>query len=96
MMLKLIFRLAYTIILFIEALIIARIVLILINANTDNLFAGWVNNTSEIFISPFAGIIANNLLIDNFVLPLTPIIALVFYIIAAFILSELLKSFSRG
>lgn len=94
-MLKLIFRLAYTAILFIEALIITRIVLILINANTDNLFAGWVKNTSEIFISPFAGITANNLQIDNFALPLTPIIALVFYIIAAFILSELLKSFSR-
>jgi len=94
-MLKLIFRLAYTAILFIEALIITRIVLILINANTDNLFAGWVKNTSEMFISPFAGITANNLQIDNFVLPLTPIIALVFFIIAAFILSELLKSFSR-
>lgn len=94
-MLKLIFRLAYTAILFIEALVITRIVLILINANTDNLFAGWVKNTSEMFISPFAGITANNLQIDNFVLPLTPIIALVFYIIAAFILSELLKSFSR-
>ena len=94
-MLKLIFRLAYTAILFIEALIITRIVLILINANTENLFAGWVKNTSEIFISPFAGITANNLQIDNFVLPLTPIIALVFFIIAAFILSELLKSFSR-
>lgn len=94
-MLKLIFRLAYTAILFIEALIITRIVLILINANADNLFAGWVKNTSEMFISPFVGITANNLQIDNFVLPLTPIIALVFYIIAAFILSELLKSFSR-
>lgn len=94
-MLKLIFRLAYTAILFIEALIITRIVLVIINANTSNLFAGWVKDTSEIFISPFAGITANNLQIDNFALPLTPIIALVFYIIAAFILSELLKSFSR-
>lgn len=94
-MLKLIFRLAYTAILFIEALIITRIVLVIINANTNNLFAGWVKNTSEIFVSPFAGITANNLQIDNFALPLTPIIALVFYIIAAFILSELLKSFSR-
>lgn len=94
-MLKLIFRLLYTAILFIEALIITRIVLILINANTGNLFAGWVKNTSEMFISPFAGITANDLQIDSFILPLTPIIALLFYIIAAFILSELLKSFSR-
>jgi len=94
-MLKLIFRLTYTATLFIEALIITRIVLVIINANTSNPFAGWVKNTSEMFISPFAGIVADNLQIDNFVLPLTPIIALIFYIIAAFILSELLKSFSR-
>lgn len=94
-MLKLIFRLAYTATLLIEALIITRIVLVIINANTSNQFAEWVKNTSEMFISPFSGIAANNLQIDNFVLPLTPIIALIFYIIAAFILSELLKSFSR-
>lgn len=94
-MLKLIFRLAYAGILFIEALIITRIVLIIINASIENPFAEWVKHTSEIFISPFSGITTNNLQIDNFVLPLTPFIALIFYIIAAFILSELVKSFSR-
>lgn len=94
-MLKLIFRLAYAAILFLEALIITRIILTIIHANVENTFANWVQHTSEIFISPFSGITTNNLQIDNFVLPLTPFIALIFYIIGAFILSELVKSFSR-
>ena len=79
----------------IEALVIARIVLSVINANTQNTLVGWLLNTSDIFVNPFNGITANSLQIDNFTIALTPIIALVFYMIAAFVLSELLKSFSR-
>lgn len=94
-MLKLIVKLAYTATMIIEALIIIRIILVLINANLNNAFAGWVTHTSEIFIQPFNGISANSVQIDRFILPLTPIIALLFYIVAAFILSELLRSFSR-
>ena len=55
----------------------------------------WVLNMSDIFIQPFDGIVASNLQINNLVIPLTPVVALLFYIVAAFILSELLKSFSR-
>jgi hypothetical protein len=80
---------------FIEALLITRIILLLINANTSNSFANWVLNMSDIFIQPFDGIVASNLQINNLVIPLTPVVALLFYIVAAFILSELLKSFSR-
>lgn len=94
-MFKLLIRLAYTVTMFIEALIMARIVLSVISANIQNVFVSWVMNYSDIFIKPFEGITSNSLQIDRFSLPLTPIIALVFYIIAAFILSELLRSFSR-
>lgn len=94
-MFKLLIRLAYTVTLFIEALIMARIILSIIGANLQNIFVSWVMNYSDIFIKPFEGITANSLQIDRFTLSLTPIIALVFYIIGAFILSELLKSFSR-
>lgn len=94
-MLKLLFRLVYTLVIFVEALIITRIVLILINADMTNTFASWVFNISDIFITPFDGLISSELIIDKFTLPLTPIIALVFYIIGAFMLSELIKAFSR-
>ena len=94
-MLKLLIRLAYIAIMFIEALVITRIILIIINASTENQFANWVMSISDILIQPFDGIVASTLQINNFSLPLTPIIALLFYIVAAFVLSELQKAFSR-
>jgi hypothetical protein len=56
---------------------------------------GWVMNTSDIFVKPFEGITTNSIQIDKFSFSLTPLITLVFFMIAAFVLSELLKSFSR-
>jgi ABC-type multidrug transport system permease subunit len=94
-MLKLIIRLAYFVVIFIEALVLTRIVLLVINASTQNAFANWVLNTSSTFVEPFEGIVASSLQINNFTLPLTPLIALLFYIILGFVFSELLKSFSR-
>lgn len=80
---------------FVEALVITRIILLLINANTSNSFANWVLSMSDMFVQPFDGIVASNLQINSLVIPLTPVVALLFYIVAAFVLSELLKSFSR-
>ncbi len=94
-MLKLIIRLAYFGIIFVEGLIITRIVLLVINANLENNLANWVFNTSTTFVKPFEGIVTSSLQINNFTLELTPLVALLFYIIIAFVLSELLKSFSR-
>jgi len=94
-MLKLIIRLSYFAVIFLEGLIITRIVLLAINANPENNFANWVFNTSTLFVKPFEGIVTSSLQINNFTLELTPFVALIFYIIMAFVLSELLKSFSR-
>ena len=94
-MLKLIIRLSYFAVIFLEGLIITRIVLLAINANPENNFANWVFNTSTFFVKPFDGIVTSSLQISNFTLELTPFVALIFYIIMAFVLSELLKSFSR-
>ncbi len=93
-MLKVIIRLAYFTVIFVEALVLTRIVLLLINASTQNPFASWVLGSSTMFVQPFEGIVATSLQINNFSLPLTPLVALLFYIILAFVLSELLKSFS--
>ncbi|MFA7628196.1 MAG: hypothetical protein WCY37_02155 [Candidatus Dojkabacteria bacterium] len=94
-MLKLIIRLAYFCVILIEGLIITRIALLGMNANLENNFANWVFNTSTMFVKPFGGIVTSSLQINNFTLELTPFVALLFYIIIAFVLSELLKSFSR-
>lgn len=79
----------------VEAFVITRILLNIFNANFSNAFASWIRSISDIFISPFSGITANGIQIDNTVISLTPFVALLFYIIAAFILSELLKAFSK-
>lgn len=94
-MIKLVIRLAYFSVIIIEALVLTRIVLLLIDASTENAFANWVLSVSSMFVEPFEGIVATSLQINQFSFPLTPLVALLFYIILAFVLSELLKSFSR-
>jgi hypothetical protein len=70
-------------------------VLTVVNANTQNYLAAWVMNTSDMFVNPFDGIVASSIRINNFAMPLTPLVALFVYVLAAFILSELLKAFSN-
>jgi uncharacterized protein YggT (Ycf19 family) len=94
-MLKLLIRLTYTATVLVEALIITRVILSVIKANMQNTIVSWIMNTSDIFVKPFEGITTNTIQIDKFTLSLTPLVALVFFMIAAFILSELLRSFSR-
>ncbi|NMC08772.1 hypothetical protein GYA44_00365 [Candidatus Microgenomates bacterium] len=94
-MFKLLIRLAYFAAIFVEGLIILRIILKLINASLENTFASWVVNMSSMFITPFDGIVSSTLQINKIEIELTSLVALLFYIIAAFVLSELLKSFSK-
>ena len=94
-MLKLLIRLAYFAVISIEGLVILRIVLTIIKANLENSFASWVMHISSMFVDPFDGIVSSSLQINGTEIALTPFVALLFYIVAAFVLSELLKSFSR-
>jgi hypothetical protein len=94
-MLSLLFKILYAADLLIEGSIVMRIILTLVKAKSTNTFVKWIQDMSEIFITPFNGIVADFLKIDNFQIELAPIVALVFYIIIAFILSELVKAFSH-
>ena len=94
-MFKLLFRLLYAITTFAETVIIFRIILKIINADGTNTLVSWVYNLSDYLISPFEGVVAQRMLIDKFQIELTPIIALIFYIIVAFVFSELGRSFKR-
>ncbi len=94
-MMSLLFKFLYAGDLMIEAGIVMRIILDLIKANSTNTYVKWIHDMSSIFIDPFKGIVADSIKIDNFAISLTPIVALVFYIIIAFILSELIKAFSH-
>jgi uncharacterized protein YggT (Ycf19 family) len=95
-MAQLIFRILYTIVTFIQTLLVFRIILRVIGADDTNVFVSWVYNLTETFIDPFRGIVAEEMMIDRFTLELTPVIALVFYAILGFVFAELSKSFRQA
>jgi len=94
-MLKLIIRIAHIAVTLIQGLIITKIILIIINANQNNSLVKWIMDTSPIFIKPFEGIVTSSINIGNFSLPVDSLVALLFYVIVGFVLTELLKSFSK-
>ena len=95
-MLRLIFRLLYTAIAFIEVVLIFRIVLSFMDPDMSNSLVSWVYYLSDIFMMPFKGITAQSMQIESLTIETTPIIALLAYIIIAFILSELVKAFNSS
>ena len=92
---RVLFKLLYIIITFAEGIIIFRIVMSLIGANQANTFVSWVYSTSDVLISPFRGIVADEVYIDKLRIELIPIVSLVFYTIIGFILSELSKTLKK-
>ncbi len=92
---RFIFKLLYIVITFAETVIIFRIVMSLIGANQANSFVSWVYSMSDVLISPFRGIVADEVYIDKLRIELTPIVSLIFYAIIAFILSELSKTLKK-
>ncbi len=67
----------------------------LIGADQSHNFVNWVYSISDIVISPFEGMTAKEIYLNKFRIELTPIIALVFFSITGFILSELSKSINK-
>ena len=86
------FKILYILTTFIETLIVFRIVLKIFNANAQHNYVSWIFDTSDIFISPFNGILSSEICLDKFCTELTPIVALVFFSILGFVLSELSKT----
>ncbi len=95
-MFKLLARIAYTILTLIEALVAIRFVLLLIKANPNNELVALVLKYSEYFVKPFYGITNDVLNVGGIVFDLTSIIALVFYMVLAFVAIELVRAFSHN
>lgn len=94
-MIRLILRIIYIAIMAVEAIVLARIILNIFGSTSTNVYAEWIRGISDIFINPFSGITAESVSLNSLTISLTPFVALLFYIIAAFILSELVKAFSK-
>lgn len=92
---SIIFKLLYILVSFAETLIIFRIIMTIIGADQTHVFVSWVYSISDILITPFKGITVEHIYLDKFKIEVTPIIALIFFSIIGFILSELSKSLKR-
>lgn len=95
-MLSLIFRILYTLSTFLQTLLIFRVILKVINADSTNSIVSWIYNLTDTVIQPFYGIVAEEMMIDRFTIELTPIIAIIFFSILSFVFSELSKSFRQA
>lgn len=94
-MFRVIAKIIYTVLLFIETIVALRFVFLLIKADTGNSIVSWIIDLSNKFVDPFAGITSEILTIAGLQFDLTAIIALVFYMIIAFVVVELIKTFSN-
>ena len=95
MIFRIIGQIIYTILLVIETLISLRFIFHLFGANAGNAFVSWIYNVTEKLISPFIGIINANWSIGSFVIDVDALVALIIYMIAAFVVVELIKVFSH-
>lgn len=95
-MITLIFRILYAVSMFIQTGILFRIILKIIGAEDTNTFVSWIYNITDIVIQPFHGIVAESITIDRFTIELTPLVALLFFFIVSFVLSELAKAFKQS
>ncbi len=92
-MIKLLIRLAYFASIIVQGILGIRIVLIAVDAGTDNAVAYWIKEISDILVSPFQGIVDSTINIWKIQIPSILVLSLVLYVIVSIILSELLKSY---
>lgn len=85
----------YIVSMLVQGVLIVKIILVVIKADMTNQFASLIDRYSNLFVQPFYGLVNSTLEINGAKLPLVFPAALVIYIVASFVLSEVLKTYSR-
>lgn len=85
----------YTILLIIETLISLRFVFKLVGANSANWIVKFVYELSSIFVQPFVGILDGDWRLGKFYIDVDALVALLIYMIVAFVVVEIIKVFSQ-
>lgn len=93
-MFRVIAKFVYAFLLIVESLLIVRIVLVLITAPTSNQLVSFIYKWSSYFISPVVGIGPGQVDLEGLVIDVTAFIALLFYMLLAFIIMEIARAFS--
>lgn len=94
MIFRVLAQILYTILLLIETLISFRFIFKLLRANEKNQIVTWVYELSSIFVRPFEGIIQGNVEIGRFIVDVDAVIALIIYMILAYVVVEIMKVFT--
>ncbi len=94
-MLKLLAKIAYIVVLLAQLLVVARFLLKLVNANEENFFASWIFNKSGIILEPLRGLVQDYITIWRFEIEFISLFAIFFLMIVAYILKEMVKTFSE-
>ncbi len=94
-MLKLIAKIAYTIVILAQLLVSLRLVLKFVDASPDHAFSNWIFENSEPIIKPFQGLVQENYEIAGFNVELTSLVAIICLGLISYILSQMVKTFSN-
>ncbi|MBN2100409.1 YggT family protein [Candidatus Dojkabacteria bacterium] len=93
MIFRILAQIFYTILLIIETLISFRFIFKLFGANPDNDIVRLIYDLSYIFVRPFVGILTGDWKIGRFYIDIDAVIALIVYMIIAFVVVEIIKAF---
>lgn len=93
-MFRLIAKIVYTILLIVETIISLRLIFTFVKANQTNEIVALIYRISDIFVSPFTGIIVDSVRVGNFIIDTTALLALIVYMVLAFIMIEIIRAFT--
>lgn len=75
-------------------MLIARVILQILDADKSNDLVKWVFEQTNIILEPLKGLVQEYILIGNMQFEFLPLVALIFLIVIAYIIKEMIKTFS--
>lgn len=75
----------------IEILLASRLILVFFNADSTNAFVSFIYKYSDYLVSPFNGVFGSIKVFDSFTLDLDALLAWFVYLVAFFLIVEILK-----
>lgn len=93
-MFKLIAKIIYSVLLFIETILAIRFVLTIIEADSTFELVKLVYDVSNFFLTPIIGLVPSVIYFLGFAIDSLALVGLIIYMILAFVTIELIKTFS--
>lgn len=84
-------RVVFSVVWFVNAFLLLRILFHLLGANTDTPFIQWLYGVSSIFVTPFIGILPSPAIGQSSALDSASIVAIIMYFVAAIALVKLIN-----